>query len=665
MFKPADDPDAIHSCRTMTKGCFCLSMLFMLVAQLIVNFVGTGTVNMWDSNRGNTTTQGFDTDWTKTPFSLDVTNCVRMQTSAIASMMSDTETTPEGPSRADIDATTTPLIMCSDNNDCKQGDCIKDGKITVSTPSNKCDDPTVNLPEVNTCIFKSLSETDPCKKLTAQLACFPKECCVEAGITGSAIKFIETTAASLPGCTPLGHCGANGFTFPNPTSDPTAAASNKCDNPNNVSPGATKCVFKSLSETDPCKKLDQIACYPKECCVEAGITGSAIKFIETTAASLPGCTIRKCGAEGNTLAKSPAPTALAAKCDDPSASPGATKCIFKSLSETDPCKKIDLLACYPKECCAETGAAGMAIKLIETTAASLPGCTIRKCGAEGNTFASATSQNGMCINDIEQSETSKITGSTQLTDCFPWSFVERSKPFIGAFWAFFLMYMGVSQFAFGNCQWRAKHPGFFLFVLIATAYVVYDIHMVYNKMFYDTYMKLVDCSDVDDIHLAFARKKYLKLIGKVCYAYNEKIPSDQLKSVIGVNSHSDFNAGHFIFLFKTFNAGIVMAWLSIVLSLIGILFSPYLQISDCGCPICSGAVHEPAKIKKKEGGGGGGSVIIGRNNGGIQGGGGTRVMATDSVAATDAAVEADAELELSAVPRPNPFVADNNPFSSV
>ena len=578
--KPADDPDAIRSCRTMTKGCFYLSMLFMLVAQLIVNFVGTGTVNMWDSNRGNTTTQGFDTDWTKTPFSLDVTNCVRMQTSAIASMMSDTETTPEGPSRADIDATTTPLIMCSDNNDCKQGDCIKDGKITVSTPSNKCDDPTVNLPEVNTCIFKSLSETDPCKKLTAQLACFPKECCVEAGITGSAIKFIETTAASLPGCTPLGHCGANGFTFPNPTSDPTAAASNKCDNPNNVSPGATKCVFKSSSETDPCKKLDQIACYPKECCVEAGITGSAIKFIETTAASLPGC-------------------------------------------------------------------------------------TIRKCGAEGNTFASATSQNGMCINDIEQSETSKITGSTQLTDCFPWSFVERSKPFIGAFWAFFLMYMGVSQFAFGNCQWRAKHPGFFLFVLIATAYVVYDIHMVYNKMFYDTYMKLVDCSDVDDIHLAFARKKYLKLIGKVCYAYNEKIPSDQLKSVIGVNSHSDFNAGHFIFLFKTFNAGIVMAWISIVLSVIGILFSPYLQVSDCGCPVCSGAVHEPAKIKKKEGGGGGGSVIIGRNNGGIQGGGGARVVATDSVAATDAAVEADAELELSAVPRPNPFVADNNPFSSV
>jgi hypothetical protein len=106
-----------------------------------------------------------------------------------------------------------------------------------------------------------------------------------------------------------------------------------------------------------------------------------------------------------------------------------------------------------------------------------------------------------------------------------------------------------------------------------------------------------------------------------------------------------------------------MAWLSIVLSFIGILFSPYLQVGDCGCPICSGAVHEPAKIKKKESGGGG-SVIIDRDNEGIQGGGGARVVATDSVAATDAAVAADAELELATVPRrPNPFVADNNPFA--
>ena len=135
-------------------------------------------------------------------------------------------------------------------------------------------------------------------------------------------------------------------------------------------------------------------------------------------------------------------------------------------------------------------------------------------------------------------------------------------------------------------------------------------------------------------------KNYLKLIGKVCYSYNEKIPLDQLKIVIGVNSHSDFNAGHFIFLFKTFNAGIVMAWLSIVLSLIGILFSPYLQISDCGCPICSGAVHEPAKIKKKEGGGGGESFSFNSR------GSGARIVATNDA-------DTDAEFELAVVPRSN------------
>ena len=655
MFKAAtDDPDAIRSCRTMTKGCFFLSMFFMLVAQVIVSSVGTGTVNMWDSNQGNTTIQGFDMDWNKTPFSLDVTNCIRMTTG-------DPGPTPAAPSVGDgtrANSGSAPLSKCSDTSDCKQGECIEDGEIAVSTPasfsaSNKCDDPTVNLPDVNTCIFKSAIETDPCKMLTAQLACFPKECCSETGLTGATIKLMETAAALLPGCT-LGECGANGFAFPDGRISPSA--SNKCDNPNNVSPGATKCVFKSMSETDPCKKLDQIACYPQECCVEGGMTGSVIKLMETTAASLPGCTIRKCGAEGNTLATSPAPTALAAKCADPNASPDATKCIFKSLSETDPCKKLDQLACYPKECCAETGAVGMAINLLETTAATLPGCAIRKCGAEGNTFStpegksSAASQNGMCINDIEQSETTKITGTTKLTDCFPWSFVERSRPFIGAFWAFFLMYMGVQQFAFGNCQWRAKHPGFFLFVLLATAYVVYDINMVYNKMFYDAYMKLVDCSDVDDIHLAFARKKYLKLIGKVCYAYNEKIPSDQLKTVIGVNSHSDINARLFIYLFKTFNAGIIMAWLSIVLSFIGILFSPYLQVGDCGCPICSGAVHEPAKIKKKESGGGdsgggGGGESISVNS---RGSGARRIVATN-------AADIDAEFELAVVPRSNSF----------
>ena len=166
-------------------------------------------------------------------------------------------------------------------------------------------------------------------------------------------------------------------------------------------------------------------------------------------------------------------------------------------------------------------------------------------------------------------------------------------------------------------------------------------------MFYDAYMKLVDCSDVDDIHLAFARKKYLKLVGKVCYAYNEKIPSDQLKTVIGVNSHSDVNARLFIYLFKTFDAGIIMAWLSIVLSFIGILFSPYLQVGDCGCPICSGQVHEPAKIKKKESGGG--------DSGG---GGGGESFSFNSrgsgVVATNTA-DIDAEFELAVVPRSNSF----------
>jgi hypothetical protein len=93
-----------------------------------------------------------------------------------------------------------------------------------------------------------------------------------------------------------------------------------------------------------------------------------------------------------------------------------------------------------------------------------------------------------------------------------------------------------------------------------------------------------------------------------------------------------------------------MAWLSIVLSFIGILFSPYLQVGDCGCPICSGAVHEPAKIKKKESGGGdsgggGGGESISVNS---RGSGARRIVATN-------AADIDAEFELAVVPRSNSF----------
>ena len=115
--------------------------------------------------------------------------------------------------------------------------------------------------------------------------------------------------------------------------------------------------------------------------------------------------------------------------------------------------------------------------------------------------------------------------------------------------------------------------------------------------FYDLFNLLVDCSDQGNIHLAYHQTTLLGNTGHACYAYDTQIPLDQLMTVLGVNAHTDLNAKMFVYLFATFNAGIVCAWLSIMLAFFGVLGSPFLQISGCECDTCTGKSAEPAKKK--------------------------------------------------------------------
>ena len=245
------------------------------------------------------------------------------------------------------------------------------------------------------------------------------------------------------------------------------------------------------------------------------------------------------------------------------------------------------------------------VDTIISTATRMPplGTCATSNDCEQGTCEKASGPVGICINSIQHntaSEIESIATSSRvegMANCFSWQSFEISSPFVGAFFAFFMMYNCIHQYAFGMCQWRAKHPGFFLLFLLATAWVAYNINMVYNKMFYDNFMKLVDCSASGTIHLAHAQTQVLLAAGKVCYAYNPQIPLEQLTTVFGINAHADLNAKMFMYLFVTFNSGIILAWLSIALSLVALFGSPFLQIKDCECGTCTGASFESAKKK--------------------------------------------------------------------
>merc|ERR1719326_1460673 len=94
--------------------------------------------------------------------------------------------------------------------------------------------------------------------------------------------------------------------------------------------------------------------------------------------------------------------------------------------------------------------------------------------------------------------------------CFTWADIAKVSPFIGTGFALLIMNVVVPTHVWGPTWLRGRHGGWMVFWCMLCGAVVYNAYVTYNRMTYDSFSQLVDCSWANDVGKAYWLNKDVK-----------------------------------------------------------------------------------------------------------------------------------------------------------
>jgi hypothetical protein len=186
------------------------------------------------------------------------------------------------------------------------------------------------------------------------------------------------------------------------------------------------------------------------------------------------------------------------------------------------------------------------------------------------------------LNTAHRNQIGNIARDVKARSCFSYRDYATQSPIIGLGFAFLIMSFLIPIHTFSPMWIGQRHGGWLIAACVATFVAIYHVHVHYfgTTGVYEIIRHMVDCTGPDDLDGAYHMHKSLPP-GYNCVAFNGAFSFDDIKKHLGVTMHHNPAAVEFAAMVAGFTTALVMATMSISITIFCTLGSPFLMEPMC------------------------------------------------------------------------------------
>jgi len=169
---------------------------------------------------------------------------------------------------------------------------------------------------------------------------------------------------------------------------------------------------------------------------------------------------------------------------------------------------------------------------------------------------------GICRAHVQNTITDHNPLSGHVDPCFTYELYALSAPYLGLAFNLFIMMFLIPIHTFAPVWFAKRNSGWMIAACVGTMVSIYFVHHHYFEKTWDIVNSLNDCSGVDNLDAAY----HMKTLFGNCVSYSGSFEFDDLEKFLGVTAYNNPVAMEFLACVAGFVGGIVLAIISIVIT---------------------------------------------------------------------------------------------------